>query len=131
MLPAGLGPRNPIRSRDSIDLPVVLRFSSPLSPGRRPGVRQLDRASSAWPVGTLPMADGLYMVNSSWRALLDAALTAGRDPRTPAPGRQSRTPAGDRRIRVGRSTPTVGRTGGVLCTGSAVDDDGSETSGST
>lgn len=61
-------------------MPVLIRHSSPLVPGRRPLPPHLDRAAQPWPVpGEVPV-DGLYRVSTTWRDVIDAALSVGRDP---------------------------------------------------
>src|SRR5262245_42804385 len=71
---------SPLSPSDAFDVPVLVRRSSPLTPGRRPTPVQLDNAHAAWPLsGGIPSA-GIYRVMTTWRDVIDAALTVGRDP---------------------------------------------------
>lgn len=49
-------------------------------PGRRPHPSHFERAGQAWPVINDVPPDGLYRVSTTWRDVIDAALTVGRDP---------------------------------------------------
>lgn len=65
---------------DQFGVPVIVRRSSPLTPKRRPGRKRIDRARQPWPsTGTVP-PNGDYLVTTTWRDVLDAAMTVGRDP---------------------------------------------------
>ncbi|MEV7232066.1 hypothetical protein AB0M79_34420 [Polymorphospora sp. NPDC051019] len=68
---------NPV---DAFDVPVLVRRSSPLAPGRRPHPSHIERADQSWPVVNDVPPDGLYRVQTTWRDIIDAALTVGRDP---------------------------------------------------
>jgi hypothetical protein len=63
---------------DTIDIPVLLR-RGPLAPVRRPFPKTIDAVSAAWPGGLVPPS-GRYLVRTTWRELLDAAICVGRDP---------------------------------------------------
>lgn len=78
MTPAGAPPEKPLVDQDAFDLPVVVRRSTPLAPLRRPGQRRLNDATLPWP-GGVPGTTGDYVTTMTWRNLLDAALTVGRD----------------------------------------------------
>lgn len=68
------------RLADAFDVPVLVRHSSPLRPERRPSKSRIDKAWSPWPTeGNLPPT-GDYLVPTTWREVIDAAMTYGRDP---------------------------------------------------
>ncbi|MDI3417300.1 hypothetical protein [Streptomyces luteolus] len=69
----------PISAPDAFDIPVFLRRSSPLTPAPRPSPSQVASAYQPWPKGAGIPADGAYLVGATWRALLDATTTVGRD----------------------------------------------------
>lgn len=70
----------PLQPVDAFDVPVLVRRSSPLVPGRRPHHSRIERADQPWPTpGNVP-AGGLYRVATTWRDVVDAALSVGRDP---------------------------------------------------
>lgn len=80
MLPPHGAIGTPIAARDAFDVPVFVRHSSPLNPGRRPRPTRVDRVSSPWPrPGVVPQS-GEYRVTTTWREVLDAAISVGRDP---------------------------------------------------
>ena len=63
-------------------MPVFVRWSGPnLEPLRRPMPSRVAGASHSWPGGheQIP-AGGEYRVPTTWRDVLDAALSVGRDP---------------------------------------------------
>ena len=65
---------------DAFDIPVLVRHSSPLQPERRPHKSRIDGAWSPWPtVGDVP-PQGDYVLTTTWRDVIDAAMTVGRDP---------------------------------------------------
>ncbi|MEU7871269.1 hypothetical protein [Dactylosporangium sp. NPDC049140] len=64
---------------DAVDIPVFLRRSAPLTPQRRPRAERIDATAPPWPTGTEP-PDGQYLVRTTWREIIDAAVTVGRDP---------------------------------------------------
>lgn len=64
---------------DAFDVPVFLYRSSPLTPAPRPKPPQVASAYQPWPKGAGIPADGAYLVRTTWRALLDATTTVGRD----------------------------------------------------
>jgi hypothetical protein len=69
----------PVHLADAFDVPVLVRRSSPLRPERRPNKKRIDRAWSPWPtVGEVPPI-GDYLVTTTWRDVIDAAMTVGRD----------------------------------------------------
>ena len=49
-------------------------------PRRRPSRGRIDAASSLWPRRDDIPPDGDYLVTTTWRDVLDAAMTVGRDP---------------------------------------------------
>ena len=65
---------------DAFDVPVLVRHSSPLRPERRPHKNRLDNAWSPWPAASDIPPPGDYLVPTTWRELIDAAMTVGRDP---------------------------------------------------
>src|SRR5713226_2155268 len=70
----------PVRVDDAFDIPEFVRHSSPLLPARRPMAGSMESASAPWPpVRDVPPA-GAYLVTTTWRDILDAAETVGRDP---------------------------------------------------
>jgi hypothetical protein len=80
MMPPANASGQPVGLADSFDVPVIVRHSRPLSIERRPGVARIDRARSSWPTpGDIPPA-GDYVVSTTWRDVVDAAMTVGRDP---------------------------------------------------
>jgi hypothetical protein len=79
-MPSADASGQPIDLADAFDVPVFVRHSSPLVPGTRPRRGPVDRASRRWPgIGPVPRA-GAYLVPTTWRDVLDAAMTVGRDP---------------------------------------------------
>lgn len=75
---AGTGD-TPISAPDAFDVPVFLHRSSPLTPAPRPSPAQVASAHQPWPKCTGIPADGAYLAGTTWRALLDATTTVGRD----------------------------------------------------
>lgn len=64
---------------DAFDVPVFVRRSLPLDPAPRPKAVALSQAAQVWPgPGNMP-PDGDYLVPTTWRDILDAATTVGRD----------------------------------------------------
>lgn len=71
----------PIKAQDAFDVPVVVRWSAPLRPGRRPSPSRLDKMHAPWPTpGAVPSQDGQYRVVTTWRDVMYAAIMVGRDP---------------------------------------------------
>lgn len=70
----------PIDVADAFDIPVFIRHSSPLIPFPPPSATHVEAASARWPAGRGVPRDGAYLVTTTWRDLLDAAATVGRDP---------------------------------------------------
>ncbi|MFK0129144.1 hypothetical protein ACIQRZ_02210 [Streptomyces rubiginosohelvolus] len=69
----------PLSAPDAFDVPVFLRRSSPLTPAPRPTPVLVGLAHEPWPQGTGIPADGAYLVGTTWRALLNATISVGRD----------------------------------------------------
>lgn len=69
----------PLHASDSLKIPVRVMAGIPLSGRRRPRPGAVDRPHTAWP-GIWPPPDGWYDVPATWREVLDAAITVGRDP---------------------------------------------------
>jgi len=69
-----------IAPADSFEIPVFVRRSSPLNPGRRPRATVIDRVTSPWPAVRDVPPSGAYLVATTWRDVIDAATTVGRDP---------------------------------------------------
>lgn len=63
---------------DEFDLPVIVRRATPLAPRRRPSSRRLNGVARPWLAGP-PATSGDYVTTMTWRNLLDAAMTVGRD----------------------------------------------------
>ncbi len=70
----------PVNADDAFDVPVFVRHSSPLRAGQRPTPRVVEAASSPWPATRDVPPTGAYLVTTTWRDILDAAATVGRDP---------------------------------------------------
>jgi len=70
----------PVGLADAFDVPVFVRHSSPLEPESRPRQSRVDRAWQPWPGTPRAPRTGGYLVPTTWREVLDAALTVGRDP---------------------------------------------------
>ncbi|MBO0881618.1 MAG: hypothetical protein J2P17_15010, partial [Mycobacterium sp.] len=69
-----------LRNADVFDVPVIVRYGSPLAPTRRPTRRRVDAATEPWPTTSWPAPTGDYLVSTTWREVLDAAFRMGRDP---------------------------------------------------
>ena len=66
---------------DAFNVPVFVRYGpSPMEPARRPSQSRIDRASAPWPGSQGAPGPGAYRVLTTWRDVLDAAMTVGRDP---------------------------------------------------
>lgn len=69
----------PLGLADEFDVPVLVRHSSPLEAVRRPSRTRIDSAELPWADhGDVPPAAD-YLVPTTWRDLVDAAMTVGRD----------------------------------------------------
>jgi hypothetical protein len=79
MLPPPGASGSVIGIRDAFDVPVFVRRSSPLTPGGRPPVARVEAASLPWPAGGSIPPSGDYNVPTTWREVIDAAMTVGRD----------------------------------------------------
>lgn len=64
---------------DAFDVPVFVRRSSPLTPAKGPSRTEVEKAQQSWPTSSSIPPDGNYLVTTTWRALLDATTTVGRD----------------------------------------------------
>ncbi|MEV4829224.1 hypothetical protein AB0K25_12990 [Micromonospora sp. NPDC049257] len=82
MLPPPGASGSPIAAKDSFDVPVFTRWSGPdLKPARRPMPSRVASVWRPWPGdGSQIPASGDYLVTTTWRDVLDAALSVGRDP---------------------------------------------------
>lgn len=60
---------------DAVDVPVLVRSTGKL---RRPSEARWKSAVDPWPTGRLP-TDGLYLATTTWRQILQAATSVGRD----------------------------------------------------
>ncbi|MFI5493611.1 hypothetical protein [Actinoplanes sp. NPDC051859] len=69
---------DPIKFDDTFDVPVFVKHSSPMDVQGRPRPSQVASAAAPWPSRGLPKT-GSYRVTTSWRAILHAAITVGRD----------------------------------------------------
>jgi hypothetical protein len=65
---------------DAFDVPVFVRHSSPLDPESRPRQSRVDHAAQPWPGTRRAPRAGNYLIPTTWREVLDAAMTVGRDP---------------------------------------------------
>jgi hypothetical protein len=70
----------PINAEDAFDIPVFVRHSSPLQAGPRPRPGRVNNAFTPWPAIRDVPPDGDYLVTTTWRDIIDAAATVGRDP---------------------------------------------------
>ncbi len=64
---------------DELHIPVFVRRSSPLQPQRRPMPQRVNAAAAPWPATGQPRP-GIYLARTTWRDIIDAAATVGRDP---------------------------------------------------
>lgn len=78
MFPPSGAADQPINVDDAFDIPVFVRHSSPLRTGPRP--RLVGSASAPWPATRDVPPTGAYLVTTTWRDIIDAATTVGRDP---------------------------------------------------
>lgn len=69
----------PLHASDSVQIPVRITAGIPLNGRRRPHPSEVDRKHATWP-GQWPPKDGWYDVPTTWREILDSAMTVGRDP---------------------------------------------------
>lgn len=69
----------PVGLADEFDVPVIVRHSSPLRTERRPSKARIDCAWSRWPAQGYVAPTGDYLLPTTWRDLMDAAMTVGRD----------------------------------------------------
>lgn len=76
--PTGL-PGVPLSAADAFDVPVFVRRSSPLTPAPTPTKWEVGHAHTPWPAKSGVPADGGYLVTTTWRDVLKAAVTVGRD----------------------------------------------------
>ncbi|MFB7470822.1 hypothetical protein [Kitasatospora sp. NPDC056184] len=68
-----------VSAPDSFDVPVFVRRSAPLDPAERPKPVTVAQVKEPWPSPGAVPPDGAYLVTTTWRDLLDAATTVGRD----------------------------------------------------
>ncbi|SNS21145.1 hypothetical protein [Actinomadura mexicana] len=80
MMPPANASGQPVNLADAFDVPVIVRNSSPLQPERRPSRGRIDKAWSPWPNIRDVVPPGDYLVSTTWREVVDAAMTYGRDP---------------------------------------------------
>jgi hypothetical protein len=69
-----------LRDPDRFDVPVIVRHGNPMAPGARPRRQRVDAAGQPWPKLGRVAPTGDYLVPTTWRALIDAAVRMGRDP---------------------------------------------------
>jgi hypothetical protein len=79
-MPSADASGQPVGLADAFDVPVFVRRRSPLDPGNRPLKGPIDRAWRPWPATRRVPQAGAYLVTTTWREVLDAGLTVGRDP---------------------------------------------------
>ena len=70
----------PVGLADSFDVPVLVRCNSPLRPKRRSRRSRIDYGALPWPAVRDVPVPGWYLVPTTWRDVIDAAMTVGRDP---------------------------------------------------
>jgi hypothetical protein len=70
----------PLSAADAVTLPVRVLAGIPVRGRRRPHPSHVNRAHTPWPNQPWPPPDGWYDVSTTWREILDAATTVGRDP---------------------------------------------------
>lgn len=68
----------PLHPCDAFDVPVWVRRSSPLK-AQGPHPSRLGLAVQPWPAPEKVPADGRYRVSTTWRDVIDAALSVGRE----------------------------------------------------
>ncbi len=66
--------------RTRLTFRFFVRRNSPLKPERRPLRRRINDASLPWPSPRDIPPEGAYLVTTTWRDVIDAAMTVGRDP---------------------------------------------------
>lgn len=69
----------PLDASDSLHVPVHVIDGIERNGRRRPRPSVVDRPHPVWP-GYWPPPDGWYDVPTTWREILDSAITVGRDP---------------------------------------------------
>jgi hypothetical protein len=79
MLPPLAAADQLIGVRDAFDIPVFVRHSSPLQAKRRPMPTRIEKASTPWPSSHDVPPPGEYLVTATWRDIVFAAVTVGRD----------------------------------------------------
>ena len=80
MTPSTDASGQPVGLADAFDVPVFVRHSSPLDPESRPRKSRVDRAAQPWPGTRRAPSAGNYLIPTTWREVLDAAMPVGRDP---------------------------------------------------
>lgn len=70
----------PLSAADSLQVPVRVTAGIELNGRRRPHPSSVDQPHADWVPGPWPPRDGWYDVPTTWREILDAAITVGRDP---------------------------------------------------
>jgi hypothetical protein len=83
MLPSSQAVDNPIRIVDEVDIPVFVHHvdgGNPFTPQRRPYPSRVESAATPWPGRGVPSVSGDYLVGTTWREILLAAVMVGRDP---------------------------------------------------
>lgn len=68
-----------IGAADAFDVPVFVRRSAPLSPSVRPRPNEVAGAFRTWPTPSDVPPSGAYRVSTTWRDVIDAAMSVGRD----------------------------------------------------
>ncbi|PPK71254.1 hypothetical protein V5P93_003119 [Actinokineospora auranticolor] len=69
-----------IHPDDAFDVPVFVRWSDPLNPAGRPPTWQVTQARKAWPPEQEIPEKGAYRVPTTWREVVKAAISVGREP---------------------------------------------------
>ncbi|HWO66954.1 MAG TPA: hypothetical protein VNO31_43670 [Umezawaea sp.] len=79
MLPPRGATNSLIGISDAFDVPVFVRRSTPLTPDARPKPSLVTGVVTPWPrAGEVPPS-GAYRVGTTWRDVIDAAVSVGRD----------------------------------------------------
>ncbi|HEX6344537.1 hypothetical protein [Umezawaea sp.] len=79
MLPPRGATSSLIGISDAFDVPVFVRRSTPLTPDVRPKPAVVAGVVTPWPRAGVVPASGAYRVGTTWRDVIDAATSVGRD----------------------------------------------------
>ena len=79
MLPPRGATNSLIGISDAFDVPVFVRRSTPLTPDARPKPSLVTGVVAPWPRAGVVPPSGAYRVGTTWRDVIDAATSVGRD----------------------------------------------------